>query len=97
MTTTTTLADRQRLMRERQAPVQLPEQPGVIVFERHYMPKELAAVWRLDETTIRRLFIDEPGVLKIGKSGRRDGKGTTSRCGFLRASHSVCTGSARND
>ena len=74
MTTTATLADRQRLMRERRAPVQLPEQPGVIVFERHYMPKELAAVWRLDETTIRRLFIDEPGVLKIGKSGRRDGK-----------------------
>ena len=74
MTTTATLADRQRLMRERQTPVQLPEQPGVIVSERHYMPKELAAVWRLDETTIRRLFIDEPGVLKIGKSGRRDGK-----------------------
>ncbi len=74
MTTTATLADRQRLMRERRAPVQLPEQPGAIVFERHYMPKELAAAWRLDETTIRRLFIDEPGVLKIGKSGRRDGK-----------------------
>ena len=74
MATASTLADRQRQMRERRAPVQLPEQPGVIVFERHYMPKELAAVWRLDETTIRRLFIDEPGVLKIGKSGRRDGK-----------------------
>ena len=74
MTTATTLADRQRLMRERGAPVQLPERPGVIVFERHYTPKELAAVWRLDETTIRRLFIDVPGVLKIGKSGRRDGK-----------------------
>ena len=74
MTTATTLADRQRFMRERGVPVQLPEQPGVVVFERHYTPKELAAVWRLDETTIRRLFIDEPGVLKIGKSARRDGK-----------------------
>lgn len=61
-------------MRERRTPVQLPEQPGVVVFERHYTPKELAAVWRLDQTTIRRLFIDEPGVLKIGKSARRDGK-----------------------
>ena len=61
-------------MRERHAPVEVPEQPGVIAFQRHYTPKELAAVWRLDETTIRRLFIDEPGVLKIGKSGRRDGK-----------------------
>ena len=74
MTTASTLAERQRLMRERLAPVQLPEQPGVIVFQRHYTPKELSAVWRLDETTIRRLFIDQPGVLKIGKSGRRDGK-----------------------
>lgn len=74
MTAAASLADRQRLMPERRAPVQLPEQPGVIVFERHYTPKELAAVWRLDETTIRRLFIDETGVLKIGKSGRRDGK-----------------------
>ena len=43
-------------------------------FERHYTPKELAALWALDETTIRRLFYDEPGVLKIGKSNRRDGK-----------------------
>ena len=74
MTAAASLADRQRLMRERGAPVQLPEQQGVIVFERHYTPKELAAAWRLDETTIRRLFIDEPDVLKIGKSGRRDGK-----------------------
>jgi len=61
-------------MRQRNAPIDVPEQPGVIVFERHYTPKELAAVWRLDETTIRRLFIDEPGVLKIGRCGRREGK-----------------------
>ncbi len=74
MTTTATLADRQRLMRERQAPVQLPEQPGVIVFERHYTPKELATVWRLDVSTVRKIFLDEPGVLKIGKAHRRDGK-----------------------
>src|SRR6516165_4985836 len=31
-------------------------------------------LWRLDESTIRRMFQDEPGVLKIGKSNRRDGK-----------------------
>ena len=43
-------------------------------FERHYTPKELAALWALDETTIRRIFYDEPGVLKIGKVNRRDGK-----------------------
>jgi hypothetical protein len=40
-------------------------------FERHYTPKELAAVWRLDESTVRRMFQDEPNVLKIGSTGRR--------------------------
>jgi hypothetical protein len=48
--------------------------PILNVFERHYTPKELAENWKLDESTIRRIFQDEPGVLKIGKSGRRDGK-----------------------
>ncbi|MFB3777140.1 MAG: hypothetical protein ACE141_05990 [Bryobacteraceae bacterium] len=42
--------------------------------ERHLSVKELAEAWSLDESTIRRLFQDQPGVLKIGKSGRRDGK-----------------------
>ena len=45
-----------------------------LIFERHYTPKELAGLWALDDTTIRRLFYDEPGVLKIGKANRRDGK-----------------------
>jgi hypothetical protein len=47
---------------------------ATLIFERHYTPKELATLWALDETTIRRLFYDEPGVLKIGKTNRRDGK-----------------------
>ena len=61
-------------MKERLAPVQVFEKPGVIAFERHYRPKDLAAIWAVDETTIRRIFIDEPGVLKIGRPKRRDGK-----------------------
>jgi hypothetical protein len=40
-------------------------------FERHYTPKELAELWRLDESTIRRMFQDESRVLKIGQTGRR--------------------------
>ena len=40
-------------------------------FERHFTPKELAELWRLDESTVRRLFQDEPGVLRIGQVGRR--------------------------
>jgi hypothetical protein len=40
----------------------------------HYTAGELAQAWKLDETTVRRIFQDEPGVLKIGKLARRDGK-----------------------
>jgi hypothetical protein len=40
-------------------------------FERHFTPKELAEVWKLDESTVRRMFQDQPGVLKIGSTGRR--------------------------
>ena len=48
--------------------------PEVTAFGRHYTPQELAALWRLDESTIRRMFLDEPGVMKFGKSGRHDGR-----------------------
>ncbi|HXA67383.1 MAG TPA: hypothetical protein VNV82_19655 [Bryobacteraceae bacterium] len=43
-------------------------------FERHFTPQDLADTWKLDETTIRRIFQDEPGVMKVGKANRRDGK-----------------------
>jgi hypothetical protein len=42
--------------------------------ERHFTPKELAALWHLDESTIRRMFIDEPGVMVYGKERRKDGR-----------------------
>jgi hypothetical protein len=43
-------------------------------FERHYTPKQLADLWLLHESTIRRLFLDEPGVLKYGNSFPRSGR-----------------------
>jgi len=43
-------------------------------FEHHYTPHELAELWKFDESTIRRMFIDEPGVLIYGKEQRRDGR-----------------------
>ena len=43
-------------------------------FEQHFEPAELAELWKLDPATVRRMFQDERGVLKIGKSNRRDGK-----------------------
>ena len=73
------LEDKQHWMRERQStaeppPPDLAHSDTVIAFERHYRPKDLAVLWGLDESTVRRLFQDEPGVLKIGRAGRRDGK-----------------------
>src|SRR5438094_2764480 len=47
---------------------------GSAAFARHFTASDLGELWKLDETTIRRMFQDEPGVLKIGKSKRRDGK-----------------------
>jgi hypothetical protein len=47
---------------------------GEGALERHYTPAEIGALWGFDQTTIRRMFMDEPGVLKEGKRGRRDGK-----------------------
>ena len=66
-------------MRERQSaaeppPPDLANGDSVTAFERHYRLKDLAELWGLDESTVRRLFQDEPGVLKIGRAGRRDGK-----------------------
>lgn len=47
---------------------------SVVAFERHFTTRDLAELWKFDETTIRRIFQDQPGVLKVGRSNRRDGK-----------------------
>ena len=53
-------------------------QPSWIIeetaFERHFTPKQLADLWLFHESTVRRMFIDEPGVLKYGKASRHDGR-----------------------
>jgi len=38
--------------------------------ERHYSVKEIAEKWGLSPTAIRRLFRDEPGVLRFTKEKR---------------------------
>lgn len=40
-------------------------------FDRHFTPQEIAALWCVDENTIRRLFLDEPGVLRLGNLSKR--------------------------
>jgi hypothetical protein len=40
--------------------------------DEHFTPQQLADAWGVDVETIRNIFRDEPGVLKIGKgNGRR--------------------------
>ena len=33
--------------------------------ERHYSPKEIAQMWGVSDSTVRKLFEDTPGVLRI--------------------------------
>ena len=42
--------------------------------EPHYSVQVLAELWRLDESTIRRIFEGAPGVLRLGNDKRRSGK-----------------------
>ncbi len=43
--------------------------------EKHYFVGELAALWNLSKQTIRRLFQDEPGVVRIGETRARRKRG----------------------
>lgn len=41
------------------------------VFERHLTAAELASFWKVNESTIRRIFLPEPGVIVIQHPRRR--------------------------
>jgi hypothetical protein len=53
------------------APVK-PQNPAVSVEEKHFTPDELAELWACSPQTIRNLFDNEPGVLRI--PSQRPGK-----------------------
>lgn len=42
----------------------------ISLFERHFSVKELAEMWRLSPAAIRRLFRNEPGVVRFGSERR---------------------------
>jgi len=52
-----------------------PENPALSVGEKHFTPQELAEAWGVSAETIRVIFREEPGVLKIGKTGGRYKRG----------------------
>ncbi len=43
--------------------------------ERHYSVNEVASMWHVSDDTVRRLFRDEPGVLKFGGGESRFKRG----------------------
>lgn len=53
--------------------------------ERHYSVSEIASLWGMSKDTVRRLFCNEPGVLKLDNRAR----GTKRRYTTLRIPQSV--------
>jgi hypothetical protein len=53
--------------------------------EKHYTPAELAELWGVSVQTVRDLFKDEDGVLKLGSDGTRNRRAYKT----LRIPHSV--------
>lgn len=51
----------------------VPELDG-LAGERHFTPHEIAVLWGLSESKIRRLFAAEPGVIRLGLPSRRVGR-----------------------
>lgn len=42
--------------------------------ERHFSPATIAELWDLSPTKVRRMFAEEPGVIKVGEPSRRVGR-----------------------
>jgi hypothetical protein len=47
----------------------------MLMAEKHYAPDELAELWGVSTETIRSIFQEEPGVLKIGTQVRKYKRG----------------------
>ena len=52
-----------------------PVNPKLSATEIHFSPAELAKLWGVSTETVRTIFREEPGVLKIGKPGTRFRRG----------------------
>ena len=61
------------------------EKSNLSMAEKHYTPTDLAELWGVSVQTIRELFKDEDGVLKIGSDGTRNRRAYKT----LRISYSV--------
>lgn len=57
--------------------------------EQHFTVAEIADKWKLSDNTVRRIFRNEPGVIKIGQGSRLVGKRYKRRHFVLRVPQSV--------
>jgi hypothetical protein len=60
-----------------------------LINEKHYTPEEIAEKLAVSTNTARRMFQDEPGVVKIGEPSRRLGRVLKRRYYTLRIPESV--------
>ena len=68
------LEDRQRDMRDRNAPAASIPPPELVSLDfrrRHYTVAEIAELWHLSTDAVRRLFENEPGVLVLAGGGTK--------------------------
>jgi hypothetical protein len=63
-------------MERKRVAASLPARPAAhsLTEEKHYTPKELAALWGFSPATIRNLIRDEPGVLRLEGMGQSHGR-----------------------
>jgi hypothetical protein len=57
--------------------------------ERHYTPQEVAEIYGLSDTMVRRMFRRQGGVLRIGEASRRVGRRHTRRMYTMRIPETV--------
>ena len=60
------------------APPSKPAMSAGVAFEKHYCVSEVSELWGLSERTIRRIFTDEPGVIKWENGETRFKRGYTT-------------------
>jgi len=85
----TLLEEKQAWMRERQHvanPAALPAVSPMAFAEPHFTIAQIAEMWQLSPDSVRRLFMNEPGVLVLGAEVTRRG---TRRYTTLRIPKSV--------
>jgi len=63
--------------------------PVGVEFERHFSPKQIAEAWAVSTAKARRMFQNEPGVIRIGEPSRRLGRKLKRRYYSLRIPQSV--------